>query len=64
MTGSGRYDRRPRRTWDDDRATRRPIAEQLGGLRVIGLIVVFAGSFALLNRKDDPAPPPSASTLR
>lgn len=51
-----RYDRRPRRDWDD--TPRRGTPGQIGSVRLIGFVVVLAGSFLLLNRgKDAPKPP-------
>ncbi|MBO9532446.1 MAG: hypothetical protein J7513_05675 [Solirubrobacteraceae bacterium] len=58
MTGSGRYDRRPRRDWDD-RGKPRSAGQQIGNLRLIGFIAILAVSFTLLNRKDDPPPTPN-----
>ncbi len=53
-----RYDRRPRRDWNA--APRRGGAGQIGSVRLIGFIVVLAGSFLLLNRDGDKQPvPPS-----
>lgn len=53
-----RYDRRPRRDWNP--APRRGGAAQIGSVRLIGFIVVLAGSFLLLNRDGDKQPvPPS-----
>lgn len=53
-----RYDRRPRRDWND--APRRGGAGQIGSVRLIGFIVVLAGSFLLFNRDGGKQPvPPS-----
>lgn len=50
-----RYDRRPRREWDEPR---RSPASQIGNLRLLGFLVILASSFMLLNRgKDEPATP-------
>lgn len=50
-----RYDRRPRREWDEPR---RSPSSQIGSLRLLGFLVILASSFMLLNRgSDEPAAP-------
>ncbi len=43
-----RYDRRPRREWDEPRGRGR--ADGIGSVRLIGFVVVLGGSFLLFNR--------------
>jgi hypothetical protein len=54
-----RYDRRPRRDWDEPR---RSPASQIGSLRLLGFLVILASSFLLLNRGKDE--PPATTTPR
>ncbi|MEH3054492.1 MAG: hypothetical protein PGN13_10880 [Patulibacter minatonensis] len=64
MTGSGRYDRRPRRQWEDEPA-RRSAQQQIGTFRLIGffvlLVVVFAYTFQSFGKDDPPVPTGTSS---
>jgi hypothetical protein len=50
-----RYDRRPRREWDEPERGRSAV-QQIGTFRLVGFIAIVAGSFIVLNRPKDETP--------